>query len=151
MSLFEKPPPEYPVESLVKHIKPGRPPVPRPTGNITPHFRWDEFLRPEDPVPPHWVLNNLKQLAAALEVMRGQLGNHPITIGSGYRTVAHNREIGGRKASFHLLGMAADITHAVYRPGLVQAMMTDWPGGMGQYPTFTHFDIRPYKARWRVR
>jgi uncharacterized protein YcbK (DUF882 family) len=119
------------------------------TAPITPHFIWSEFLDPDIPLPPDWVLNHLRQLATKLEQIRQRLGNLPITIHSGYRTVQHNRSVGGRVQSFHLIGMAADFSVAGLPAYQVQSHLIDWPGGMGCYQNFTHIDIRPYKARWK--
>jgi uncharacterized protein YcbK (DUF882 family) len=117
--------------------------------DITLHFQWSEFIRPEDPLPPDFVLKNLRKLAEQLEIFRERWGNEPIIIHSGYRSYQHNLSVGGRKHSFHLLGMAADFTHASLSPLEVQQYLSSWPGGLGSYTTFTHIDLRPYKARWK--
>jgi hypothetical protein len=33
-------------------------------------------------------------------------------------------------------------------PKEFQEFLKDWSGGLGKYPTFSHVDIRPYKARF---
>lgn len=52
------------------------------------------------------------ELLAMLERLRAYVGGS-ISIISGYRTVSHNKKVGGTSASQHLKGTAADI--AVYR------------------------------------
>lgn len=114
---------------------------------LSPHFALNEFVRPGDKVP-HDVMLNLVELALKLERIRERLGNRPITITSGYRTAKHNTAVGGAKNSFHLRGMAADIVVEGMSPKQVQSTLSDWPGGLGLGATFTHLDIRPYKARF---
>lgn len=54
------------------------------------------------------------RLVKLLQKLRDNIGRKVI-VNSGYRTPEHNRdpEVGGRKHSYHLLGLAADI----YSPG----------------------------------
>lgn len=89
------------------------------------------------------------ELVAVLDKIRYSF-NAPIIINSGARCIYHNNKVGGRKASQHLLGKAADITiigHTtteVYN--LICAM---WPDkyGVKMYASFVHVDVRP--RRWR--
>jgi len=81
-----------------------------------------------------------------LQRLRDVLG--PIKINSACRCKEHNESVGGSKKSQHLLGRAADI---VFDKGkLVKAIneMSNWKGGLGIYPYFTHIDSRNGKARW---
>jgi len=73
----------------------------------------------------------------------------PIKINSGYRTKTYNHKVGGSPRSQHLLGRAADIVVDGYTPSQI-AELADQLGfdGIGIYPTFTHVDVRGYKARW---
>jgi len=88
-----------------------------PSGKITPHFAWKEFAvsaqRPDlvKPVPDSGPIHdNVRQLATTvLEPLRVAAGQ-PISINSGYRSLALNRAIGGSPTSQHTLGQAADIT-----------------------------------------
>lgn len=117
--------------------------------NITPHFRWCEFIREVDRDPPGVVLDNLKALAKKLEEVRIKLGNRPITITSGYRTVIHNRAIGGAPKSQHLLGKAVDFNVSGLTAREVQYLLDPWwPGGMGYGSNFTHLDIRAQRVRF---
>ncbi|MBK8191075.1 MAG: DUF882 domain-containing protein [Vampirovibrionales bacterium] len=115
---------------------------------LTPDFNLAEFLRPQDPVPAPYVLDNLYRLANRLQLLRDLLGR-PIRINSGYRTIAHNQEVGGVQNSQHLSGTAVDIVVPGLMPRDLQLILMNWSGGMGQYKTYTHLDIRPYRARWR--
>jgi zinc D-Ala-D-Ala carboxypeptidase len=44
-----------------------------------------------------------------LEALRHQLGDHPLTVVSGFRSYACNRRVGGAASSQHLYGNAADL------------------------------------------
>jgi len=108
-----------------------------------------EFLKAGRPLPDKAVLANLKRLAEKLEEVRAHLGNRPMIITSGYRDPQYNRLVGGVKNSTHTRGLAADIVVPGMSPQQVQAKLKPWwPGGLGSYKTFTHIDIRGYKARW---
>lgn len=131
---------------------------------ITPHFSAEEFAckdKDRTPYPAAWVESRLRPLCELLEIIRTRLG-HPMRIMSGYRTEAYNRRIGGARASQHVQGRAADIrvdgvapakVHAavlaLYRDGTLRAPRA-YIGGLGEYPTFTHVDVRYGEklARW---
>lgn len=75
----------------------------------------------------------------------------PVTINSGYRTVSHNKKVGGAAYSQHLYGMAADIVVKGVAPSKVYAYVDSlmpYTGGVGLYSTFTHVDVRKTKSRW---
>jgi hypothetical protein len=84
---------------------------------LSEHFNLDEFtasqtaVRKEiDNTPPPAVTERLRMLAATLEQVRSLLGNNPIRISSGYRSLALNRAIGSGDLSAHVLGYAVDFT-----------------------------------------
>ncbi|MEB3286185.1 MAG: D-Ala-D-Ala carboxypeptidase family metallohydrolase [Vampirovibrionales bacterium] len=116
---------------------------------LSPNFLLGEFLHPGIRYLPLPIISNLQKLAQSLETVRTRLGDRPIVITSGYRSVEHNKTVGGAKNSYHLQGMAADIVVPGVSPKEVQTILTDWPGGMGLAETFTHLDIRPHKTRFR--
>ena len=78
--------------------------------------------------------------------------NAPVTITSGYRTPEHNKKVGGAKKSTHMVGIAADIVVKGVPPGKVaqyaELLMPDY-GGIGEYRTFVHIDVRREKSRWK--
>lgn len=86
--------------------------------------------------------------------------NRPVVITSAYRTVTHNKAVGGSPKSQHLYGMAADIQVADTLPEFVaQYAETLLPGtgGIGVYPKkkgrakgWVHVDVRKTKARWSL-
>lgn len=53
------------------------------------------------------VIDN--RLVAMLDRVRHTLGK-PIYVNSGYRCAAHNKAVGGAAGSYHVKGLAADIT-----------------------------------------
>lgn len=121
---------------------------------LTKNFKLKEFnCKDGTPVPQKHIWRVAK-LAENLQVLRDIL-NTPIVIRSGYRTIKHNRAVGGKAHSFHLLGMAADIYTEIYTPmqianiieELIDKELMD-EGGIGIYSTFVHYDIRGYRARW---
>lgn len=79
---------------------------------LSPHFFLHEFTDSK-----HSALGNapggrevaeLAKLAQFMEEVRSVLGNHPITITSGYRSQAVNLAVGGANNSAHLFCRAAD-------------------------------------------
>ena len=106
---------------------------------------------------PQDVLDNIKIVAEQLQIVRNKL-NKPIKINSAYRCPEHNALVGGAKNSQHKLGLAADIVVKGMSPngvfGFINKLMALGMiklGGLGQYNTFTHFDIRGYISRWDNR
>jgi uncharacterized protein YcbK (DUF882 family) len=116
--------------------------------HLSEHFQLWEFLHNKSPegVTPV-ILSNLRALSARLEVARRLCGNRPVRITSGFRTVAHNRAVGGDPDSQHLLGKAADITVDGLTPAQVQKELALWDGGLGSYAAWTHLDLGS-KRRW---
>ncbi|MCK0199121.1 YcbK family protein [Ornithobacterium rhinotracheale] len=122
---------------------------------LTKNFDFNEFESHDGAKMPESVRKNIRELAKNLEVLRKYF-NEPIHINSGYRSDKHNRLIGGKPKSKHLIGQAADIVVNGKKPSEVadaieklisQGKMKQ--GGLGRYNTFTHYDIRGYKARWK--
>lgn len=82
----------------------------------------------------------------------------PLHITSAYRTPGWNRRVGGEENSYHLRGMAADITATGLSPvQIYRAIENGWVSavnpekiGMGLYikQGFVHVDVRGRRARW---
>lgn len=91
-----------------------------------------------------------KRLLAGLEKLRAMIGR-PIYINSGYRCEKHNSEIGGASKSYHLKGMAADISvKGMNSQELFSYCETiDEFGGLGLYQTWVHVDTREKKTAWK--
>lgn len=83
---------------------------------LSPHFSLDEMLVSQtaarndiDNTPKPTHQENLKRLCVELlEPIRSMLGNHPITVSSGYRSTALNAAVNGSQSSAHCIGFAAD-------------------------------------------
>lgn len=81
---------------------------------LTDNFNLSEFVISEtasrrgiDNTPPDFAINNLRNTAMLMQLIRNKLGK-PITITSGYRCPELNALIGGAKNSDHTRGEAAD-------------------------------------------
>ena len=121
---------------------------------ITENFSLSEFDCKDGSELPTALLPNVLDLADNLQVLRGYLGV-PISINSAYRSLDYNREIGGATNSQHLLAKAADIVVESKTPdevvNIIKYLISEGKmvqGGLKAYDTFTHYDIRGYKARW---
>jgi zinc D-Ala-D-Ala carboxypeptidase len=81
----------------------------------TAHFNWSEFT---DRVSGNFnggkvsaaaAKENARRAMYKLEALRKKLGNTAITVNSGFRSIAHNADVGGASDSMHLYGTAADL------------------------------------------
>lgn len=129
---------------------------------LSPHFHIDEFRSQNGEPAPRRAHESLRVLCVDhLEPLRAVFG--VVTVTSGFRTRAHNREVGGAPASFHRYditgrwGVAADVVCATGTPAewagfleLAGPKHNRGPaGGIGRYATFVHVDNRRGHARWR--
>ena len=88
------------------------------------------------------------KLVEILQKIRDHFGA-ALTITSGYRTVSHNKKVGGASKSYHLYGMAADIKVSGHTPKEVAAYAeTIGVKGIGLYSTWVHVDTRTSKYFW---
>jgi len=90
-----------------------------------------------------------------LQALRNYLNVSISVTGSGYRTISHNKKVGGAKNSQHLTASAADINAYNYEPEqlaeVIELLILKGEmkqGGIGVYAGFVHYDIRGTKARW---
>jgi len=75
----------------------------------------------------------------------------PLYINSGYRCQEENEKVGGVKKSYHLFGMAADVSvRNISIPELLYFAEKYKFGGIGIYRTFLHLDIRQIESRWEA-
>lgn len=121
---------------------------------LTPNFSKSEFDCRDGSEMPSDVLDNVKELAKNLQVIRDEIGKS-IHVNSGYRSPSYNKKIGGATRSQHLLGNAADLRVNGMKPSELHKVILRLikekkisEGGVGLYRTFVHYDIRGTKARW---
>lgn len=129
------------------------------------HFSWKEATRdgsrmPENVwyrgelIPAAQITENIITLAKALEEIREMFGNRPIDISSWFRPPSVNAATpDASELSFHLTGLAADISIRGVSPRTVQAKLKPtWEGGLGSNSQYTHVDLRHLmgfdSARW---
>ena len=75
----------------------------------------------------------------------------PLYINSGFRCQEENVRAGGVLKSYHLFGMAADVSvRNISIPELLYFAEKYKFGGIGIYKTFLHLDIRQIKSRWEA-
>jgi len=116
-------------------------------GNLSKHFNRDEFACK---CGKCGAIAVDKELVDVLEDVRTHFAK-PLIITSSHRCTEHNKAVGGKSNSMHLTGKAADIQVSSVEPSLVQDyLLNKYRGeyGIGKYSTFTHVDVRDYKARW---
>jgi len=124
----------------------------------TAHFNWGEFYGCSGSsfsggkVSASTVKENVRRLMWKLEALRKKAGNSPVSINSGFRTIACNSSVGGASNSMHMYGVAADIRVSGKTPYQVQAIAkTCGFSGIGRYTTFVHVDSRieyPYGSQF---
>jgi zinc D-Ala-D-Ala carboxypeptidase len=125
----------------------------------TAHFDWSEFT---DRVSGTFdggkagaatVKENVRRLMYKLEAVRVKLGNRPITVNSGFRSIAHNQQVGGATNSMHLYGVAADLAvSGVANKTVYQKAETSGFSGLEAYTEdHQHVDSRveyPYGSQF---
>ena len=112
--------------------------------------RWE--LTRGQVVPPEYE-GNLRILLQSLHNLR-LLWGRPMTVSSGFRSLSHNKAVGGARASAHLTCQAADIADLGQplsnwlvrnEQALVQCVL--WMEDPRWTPTWTHLQIRPARSR----
>lgn len=120
---------------------------------LSPHFNVQEFRckcgKAHDTLIADELVAKLEELYAALDCSM-------ITINSGYRCVAHDKEVGGSGGGFHVKGMAADIRCFAKNGSLISSKLVSCKaqdvgfGGIANIDTSyvnTHVDVRP-SGQW---
>ena len=80
---------------------------------LSEHFTLEELTitshREFENVPNADQINNLERLAELLEQVKKIVGNKPVMVNSGFRSLQVNNAVGSKPTSQHCLGCAADI------------------------------------------
>ena len=93
------------------------------------------------------------ELLRVLEMVRAHF-HSPVRVTSAFRCLEHNRSIGSKDTSMHVVGKACDIQVMDVKPETVYNFLNRWsPTGLGlglyKEKGFTHVDVRGSgKARW---
>lgn len=118
---------------------------------ISQYFKLSEFRSKDGADFPRDVLQNLQKLVVNLDIIRAEI-RLPIHVNSGYRSFAHNKKIGGAKNSYHVKGMASDLSVKGITPSALKEIIVSLmdsgkitAGGVKAYDTFVHYDIRGKK------
>ncbi|WP_409251826.1 D-Ala-D-Ala carboxypeptidase family metallohydrolase [Bacillus sp. SCS-153A] len=124
----------------------------------TAHFAFSEFYSKDGSgfsggnAGSSEVKENVRRLMYKLEALRKKLGNVPVTINSGFRSINHNRNVGGASNSMHTYGVAADVDPSGKTPSQTAAVAkTCGFSGIITYNTFVHADSRieyPYGSQF---
>ena len=109
------------------------------------YFNYEEFDSPDLKDSGKLVSN---ELISMLDVARKKYGKS-LVINSGYRTIEHNAEVGGKPDSSHLKGLAADIscTNSTDRFKLEGILREVGFTRIGMGNTFIHVDIDKEKTQ----
>lgn len=122
-----------------------------PAGPLTEHFTWAEAACNHCGLVPSVAA--VRQSAAMMERVRAICGDRPIHVTSWCRCPVYNAAVDGVPGSYHLLGLAVDISVTGLAPAAVQAALwghRDIARGLGCYPTFTHVDCRQSRSEWAL-
>lgn len=138
--------------------------VPEPQSKWFKLSEWNSKHPLATPYPHEWVESRWRALAGELDVIRDAAHSAiSVTPNGGFRNEFHNNAVGGKPASQHLEGRAADIRAASFTStqlhGLIvrlwQAGKLPRLGGLGVYDRFVHVDVREVAdgrlARWDER
>jgi len=117
--------------------------------NLSPHFTLAELTHTDhrqfDNTPNVEQIENLRRLAAFLELVKDRLGGRPIMVNSAFRSKAVNDAVGSSDKSQHRLGCAADLRVPGMTPDqVVRAVMTsglEYDQIIREFDRWTHLSI----------
>ena len=121
---------------------------------LTQHFSSEEFDSRDGAKVPTSFRRHILTVAQQLEIIRPFWGL-PVVVHSGYRSLDHNRSVGGSRYSQHLLGKAADISISGISPeemfrafkyAIDRRLIIS--GGLKAYHWGIHYDIRGSFKTW---
>jgi zinc D-Ala-D-Ala carboxypeptidase len=108
------------------------------------NFTIDEFDSPDLPGSGLNMDNDFLQM---LDIAR-EIADIPFKINSGYRTKEHNKKVGGKSDSSHLVGKAVDISYSNSRDRwiIITALQEAGFNRLGIAKTFVHTDSDQTKS-----
>ncbi|MEM6911051.1 MAG: D-Ala-D-Ala carboxypeptidase family metallohydrolase [Verrucomicrobiota bacterium] len=126
-----------------------------------PNFSSEEVLRvlsnkrkgAQNEVPPRALWENLAGAMRVWQEVRTRTGK-AVLLNSTYRSPRYNAVVGGAQHSLHLQAKAVDARVAGLSPREVFGVLMElreggfFRGGIGQYSSFCHADIRGSNATW---
>lgn len=109
---------------------------------LTNNFTYGEFFC-NGIQPPDEYFQNILNLAKELQKVRDKI-KLPIIVNSGWRTIEHNKHVGGEVNSQHLTGKAADVYCPKLETKKFNIYLAKYGGfnGFGIANSYTHVDIR---------
>lgn len=135
----------------------------------TQNFSYSELINSTDRAEiPKILWGNAQELLNNLQIIRNTLnqiygGETQIIISKngGFRSPLQNASSGGASASKHMCAMAGDIKAKNSKVNIsplelhtvIESLMDTGKikaGGLKQYSTFVHYDIRGYKTTWKL-
>jgi len=111
-------------------------------------WRWPSFSPAEIASRGEGAIRIHTEAMDKLQSLRNRLGK-PLIVRSAYRSPAHNRAVGGAKASKHMEGTAFDIAMSNHDPVAFEAAARAAGFlGFGYYPRsgFMHIDLGPARS-----
>ena len=116
---------------------------------LSEHFSLEELTvtshREFDNTPNADQINNLERLSELLEQVKKIVGNKPIMVNSGFRSLQVNNAVGSKPTSQHCLGCAADIRVPGMTPDeVVQAIRASniqYDQLIREFDSWTHISV----------
>lgn len=115
-----------------------------------------------DNTPNEKELGYLENLIKTLDIIRESFGA-PIKVNSGFRNQKLNNRVKGSKTSYHLFGMAADITSSDNKKlfeliiklkdeGIIKfsELVNEYPNSQG-VPSWIHIGINPQNLKNQIK
>ena len=122
--------------------------------NLSEHFTLAELTvtdhRSLDNTPNAGEIENLRRLAAFLELVKTQLGGRFVLVNSAFRSAAVNAAVGSSDRSQHRLGCAADIRVPGMTPDAVVKAVTAsglaYDQVIREFDSWTHISIPSFPS-----
>lgn len=108
-------------------------------------IRWPDFTKDEIKCPLTGLLGIREEAMDAIQGLRYDIGE-PLVINSAYRSPEHNKAVGGVLGSYHVKGLAFDISlrgHDKWE--LLRRAKLAGFSGFGFYKNFLHVDLGPVR------